>query len=141
MLHVAPLARARGSRTSPSATAAHFWLAAAGEKGMKEIGKRIFVAEEIPHFFGRGRSCPGRHFLPPPLLTGSKPPAPAPPRCCACSYIFQFDPELVVFLALLGIADHFVCFVDFLEARLRRFVARVDVRMVFAGHLPKGLLD
>jgi hypothetical protein len=43
--------------------------------------------------------------------------------------------ELVVLLPLLGIAEHFVGFVDFLEARFRGLVAWIDVGMELAGQL------
>src|SRR4029434_11231032 len=49
--------------------------------------------------------------------------------------------QLVVFLSLRGIAEHLVGLVDLLEARLRRLVARVHVRVMLARELPEGLLD
>src|SRR5206468_5380405 len=49
--------------------------------------------------------------------------------------------ELVVLLPLLGIAEHFVCFVNLLGPRLSGLVARIHIRMVLAGELPVCLLD
>src|SRR5262249_58936880 len=49
--------------------------------------------------------------------------------------------ELVVLLAFGGIAEHFIGFVDLLEARLGRLVARVDVGVMLPRQLPVGLLD
>src|SRR5262249_19717872 len=49
--------------------------------------------------------------------------------------------ELVVLLALRWIAEDFVRLVDLLEARLRRLVARVDVRVMPSRKLPVRLLD
>ena len=46
---------------------------------------------------------------------------------------------LVVDLALLGIAQNVVSFLDFLEAVLGGFVARIQVGMMFAGKLTIGL--
>ena len=44
--------------------------------------------------------------------------------------------ELIVFLALLGIGQHFVCLVALLEALLTCFVAGVQIRVVLLGKLP-----
>ena len=44
--------------------------------------------------------------------------------------------ELIVFLALLGIGQHFVCLVALLEALLTGFVAGVQIRVVLLGELP-----
>src|SRR5262249_18000663 len=49
--------------------------------------------------------------------------------------------ELVVLAALVGVAEHLVRLVDFLELRLGGLVARIDVRMVLARQLPVRLLD
>src|SRR5262249_28458166 len=49
--------------------------------------------------------------------------------------------QLVVLLALLGIAEDLVGFVQLLEARLRRRVAWIDVGVVLARELPVRLFD
>src|SRR6266540_2928290 len=49
--------------------------------------------------------------------------------------------EGVVLLPLVGVLEHVVGGLHFLEARLRLGVARVLVRMVLAGELPVRLLD
>ena len=49
--------------------------------------------------------------------------------------------ELVVLLALLGVAEHLVGLVDLLELRLGGLVAGVHVGMVLAGELAVRLLD
>ena len=41
----------------------------------------------------------------------------------------------------LGVAEYFVRFVDFLEARFGGLVAGIDVGMELAGQFAKGLLD
>jgi hypothetical protein len=49
--------------------------------------------------------------------------------------------QLVVLLPLLRIAEHLVGLVDFLELRLGRLVAGVDVGVVLARQLPVRALD
>ena len=49
--------------------------------------------------------------------------------------------QLVVFLPLVGIAEHFVGLVDLLEFRFGRLVAGIDVGMVLPRQLPERLLD
>ena len=50
-------------------------------------------------------------------------------------------PELVVLPPLVRVAEHLVRLVDFLEARLGRLVARIDVRVVLSRQLPVRLLE
>jgi hypothetical protein len=49
--------------------------------------------------------------------------------------------ELVILLALLRVREDLVGLVDLLEPLLRCFVARINVRMIFPGHLAESLLD
>ena len=51
------------------------------------------------------------------------------------------EPDLIVNLALLGIAQNFVGFGKRLELLFRRLVARVDVGMILAGQLAKCLAN
>ena len=49
--------------------------------------------------------------------------------------------ELVIARALVGIGEPFICFVDLLEALLRRFIVRMQVGVRFLGQLAVGFLD
>lgn len=51
------------------------------------------------------------------------------------------EAELVIARALLRIAEHFVGFVNFLEARLSLLVVRVKIRMAGLGRLAVSLFD
>ena len=53
----------------------------------------------------------------------------------------RFKTELVIHLPLFGVGEDVVRFLDLLEFFLRRFVARIKVRMIFPGKLPVGLAD
>ena len=63
------------------------------------------------------------------------------PAAAGALDLFPVGPQLVVRLALLGIAEHLVGLVDLLEACLRGRVTLVQVRVVGARELAKGLLD
>ena len=53
----------------------------------------------------------------------------------------SFKTKLIVHLPLLGVGEDVVRFLHLLEFFFRRFVARVQVRMIFSGKLPVGLPD
>ncbi len=55
--------------------------------------------------------------------------------------VVGIKPELIVNLALLGIAQDVVSFGDSLKLLLRTLVAGIDVRMVFARQFAKRLAD
>jgi hypothetical protein len=119
-------------------------LAAAGEKCVKKIGERIFVPEKIAHLVrGHGAiaalsaaTC-AEVRVPLTRVESGAAGSSGPLRLLVHLPIRS---QLVVLLALLRISDDLVGLVDFLEAAFRRFVPGIDVRMVFARHLPEGLL-
>ncbi len=149
MLDVTALAGPRAPRARAAAASPHLGLAAAREERMEKVGEGIFIAEQIPHFFGRhgavgalsaaGRSAATEHVSP---LTGieSRRTGTAPGALRLLVHL-PVRSQLVVFPALVGVADHLVGFVDFLEFRLGGLVAGIHVGMVFARELPEGLLD
>src|SRR5580704_16855425 len=53
----------------------------------------------------------------------------------------SFKSELIVHLPLLGVRQHVIGFLHLLEFFFRRFVARVQVRMIFAREFPVCLPD
>ncbi len=55
--------------------------------------------------------------------------------------VVGIEPELVVDLALLGIAEYIVGFREFFELLLSFFVVGIYVRMVFASKLAKSFTD
>src|SRR5262249_17326930 len=55
--------------------------------------------------------------------------------------VFPIRPELVVFLALFGIAQNLVGFLYFFEFFFGLLVVRVEVRMIFAGEFAVRLFD
>ncbi len=57
------------------------------------------------------------------------------------SALFPISAQVVVFLALLGVAQHLVGFVDLLEFFLGALFVLGDVGMVLAGEGAKGLAD
>src|SRR5215204_5316781 len=125
-----------GSCTGARTTASH---AAAAEERGEEIGEGVRVAEQLLHFFLRHRAEAA-------ASAGAANIEAAPERSAAWlrAGLFVHAPiraQLVVLLPLFGIAQHFVSFVDFLEACFGGLVARIDVRMELAGQLAKGLLD
>ena len=67
----------------------------------------------------------------------ASPPAPGRPGTAG----FPIGPQLVVLFALLGVAEHLVGLVDFLEFFLRPLFVLGHVGMVLAGQFAKGLAD
>ena len=120
----------RERRRRPAA-AAHLRLAAAREERMKEIGERILVAEQIAHLLRRHRAIAA---LAAPAAAAAEIRVPLgrdrirPPGTAAGALRLLVHlpvrAQLVVFLALVGIADDLVRFVDLLEPRFGRLVAR-----------------
>ena len=93
-----------------------------------------------------------RCLVPPGCRPPGKPPpkSPAPPRLAAAARvrlrrgridIVGIEPELVVNLSLLGIAENVVGLGKSLELLFRGLVARIDVRMILARKLAKRLAD
>ena len=133
------------ARSRAPATAAHLRLAAAGEKCVEEIGERIFVAEEVAHFFRRhgaiaALSAPSAAEVGVPLAGIESSGAGSAAAALRLLVHLPVRAELVVFLALLGVADDLVRLVDFLEAAFGGFVPGIDVGMILARHLSEGLL-
>ena len=62
-------------------------------------------------------------------------------RCRRGIDIVRVKAELIVDLALLGIAQNVVGFGEGFELLFRDFVARIDVRMIFARQPAVRLLD
>src|ERR1700681_2412086 len=118
----------RGPRPPATAAAARLVLGSgAAEERVAEVREWIGVAEQLAHFlFGHGAdpapwSAPEADVPGGILLTGR--------ALTAGAGLFVHPPvgaELVVFLALLRIAEHFVRFVDLLELRLGGLLVRVD---------------
>lgn len=63
------------------------------------------------------------------------------PPACLMSRAKNLVPELVVLLTLGRVAQDLIRLGDLFELRLGRFVIGIDVRMVFSGQAPVGLLD
>ena len=60
----------------------------------------------------------------------------------ACLLIFlKISAELVVFLAVFRVAEHLIRLADLLKFFFRGLIARVYIRMVFAGQFPVRFLD
>ena len=59
----------------------------------------------------------------------------------APAHLRSIHAELVIARALVGIGQHLICFVDLLEALLRRLIVRVQVGVRFLGQLAVGFLD
>src|SRR5689334_7826212 len=55
--------------------------------------------------------------------------------------VVRIEADLIVNLALLGIAEHFVGLRDRLELFFRRLIARINVGMVFTGKFAEGLTN
>src|SRR5207248_2250931 len=72
-----------------------------------------------------------------PATTGSSPVR----RRREVRAIFPVRSELIVLPAFLGVAEDFVCFLDFLELLFGLLVVGIQVRMVLAGKFPVRLLD
>jgi hypothetical protein len=148
MLDVTTLPGPRASRARAAAASPHLRLAAAREERMEKVGEGIFVAEQVAHFFGRhsavvtlsgaGRSAPTEHVSPLTRIESRR--TGTAPRALRLLVHLPVRSQLVVFPALVGVADHLVGFVDFLEFRLCGLVAGIHVGVVFARKLPEGLL-
>ncbi len=140
LFDVAPLARRpAASAASPRRPGAR--PLAAAEEGVEEIGERIGVSEHALHLFRRHRaeSAAARSSAAAAVFD-----VPARRRAGARPGLFVRAPvraELVVLLPLVGIAEHLVRLVDFLELRFGGLVTLIDVRMVLARELAERLLD
>ena len=55
--------------------------------------------------------------------------------------VLGVEAVLIVHLALLGIAQDVVGFLDVLESLLGGLIAGIQIRMIFARKLPVGLAD
>ena len=112
---------------------------------MEEIGEGILVAEQIAHLLGGHRAIAALSAAgaaaKTPLARIESTRRGAASRALRLLVHLPVRSELIVFLALLAIADDFVGFVDLLELRFGGFVAGVDVGMVLARQLAEGLLD
>src|SRR5262249_22275182 len=117
------------------------WLrrAAAAEELLEDAADAPLAAEvEIEIFDGRSAR---------PALPGVRPwsiPAAALALVCATKRFGRIPAcvaELVVLLALVGVGEHVVCFLHFLELLRRLRVVLVDVGMMLANELPVRLAD
>src|SRR6185369_17911200 len=102
---------------------------AAAEEGLEEIREGVLAPEHLVHLFLRHRAIAGRAAAAEVRVPRARL---ARIESLARAGLFVGTPvgaELVVFLALGGIAEHFVRLGEILEARLGRLVARVDVRV------------
>ena len=134
-----------------SSAAARFAAAgaSAAEERAEEIRERILVAEELVHLLFGHRPVPARaaHIdvpgaaLRPPESPNGEPPGPSLALLLRLLVHPPVRAELVVFLALVGIAEHLVRLVDLLELRLGGLVPRIHVGMKLAGELAERLLD
>src|SRR6266540_937267 len=144
LLHVAPgvgapagaTARARpGFLTGP----------AAAEERLKEIGERVRIAEHLAHLvFGhRAETAALRRAAAAEMDVPSRARLARIESRTRSSLLVHapVGTELVVLLALLGIAEHFVRFVELFEPGFGRLVARIDVGMVLPRQLAVRLLD
>ena len=55
--------------------------------------------------------------------------------------VLGIEAELIVHLALLGVAQNVVGFLDIFKALFRRFVARIQIGMILARQTPVRLAD
>src|SRR5688572_29502533 len=134
---LAHAATATNSGGSAGTTAAH----SAAEERREEIREGIGVAEQLLHLFLSHRAVAA---APSAAADVDVEAAAEWPRAGLRARLLvhaPVGPELVVLLALLGIAEHFVGFVDFLEAGFSGLVARIDVRVKLAGQFAERLLD
>src|SRR5262245_18129660 len=127
-------APAAGARLTSAKTAT-------AEERLEEIREGVLAPEHLVHLFLRHRAIAG-------LAAASEVRVPRARltriESLARAGLFVGTPvgaELVVLLALGGIAEHLVRLGQILEARLRSLVARIDVGVVLARQLPVRLLD
>src|SRR5205085_9621151 len=100
-------------------------------EGLKEIREGIALPEHLVHLFFAHRTEAGA--LAPAVVDVVA--ATRLPRIEALTGLLVLPPvrpELVVLLALGGIAEDFIRFVDLLEASLRRLVVLIDVGVMLA---------
>src|SRR5207253_5753934 len=102
----------------------------AAEEGVEEIGEGVGIAEHLAHFFlgHRTEAAAGRAAEVDVPATAGLSAEPLTSRRTALFVHAPVRPELVVLLALRGIAQHFIGLVDLFEARLGRLVSGIDVR-------------
>ena len=62
-------------------------------------------------------------------------------RARAGKSVLRIEADLIVHLPLLGIAQHVVRFLNVLETLLGRFVAGVQIGVIFTGEFPVRLAD
>lgn len=100
------------------------------------VSLRPMSAEEIrEEIFYPARSPKVKTAEVEPARPRSRPPACLRPRAK------DLVPELVVLLTLGPVAQDLIRLSDLLELCLGRFIVGVNVRMVFPGQAPIGLLD
>ena len=63
------------------------------------------------------------------------------PRPAGRHAVFRIEAVLIVHLLLLRIAQNIVGFLNLLEAILGRFIARIQIRMMFAREFAVGFAD
>src|SRR5262249_36205442 len=123
---------AAAARRAARLARAETGAATAAEKRLKEIGERTSVAQHLPPFLFGHRAVAAACRL---AAVADVPSALLTAETGTGRHVLVRTPvraELVVLLALVRIAEHFVRFVDFLELPLGGLVARIDVRVIFA---------
>src|SRR6185436_13138229 len=135
LLDVAAGAGAR-ARTALAASRSARARTSAAEEGLEEVGERVLAPEHLVHFFLRHRAVAAAAAATAEI---DVPAARALARIEALARGLLVLPpvraELVVLLALVGVAEDLVGLVDLLELRLGGLVARIDVRVMLAGQL------
>src|SRR5262249_12488840 len=142
LLDVATLARARRACAAAARARARLLLTHAAEEGLEEIRERVLAAEHLVDLVLRHRAIAALAAAEGHVPACTR--LPAEPGAALGAGLFVHPPvrtELVVLLALRGVAEHLVRFVDFLEARFGGLVARIDVGVMLARELAEGLLD
>jgi hypothetical protein len=146
MLDVASLLAARRPAARPAAFARP--ARAAAEERLEEIRERILIAEEILHLlFGHRPVAAGAATHvdgPGAALTRGVAERRTRPRLSLLLRLLVHPPvgaQLVVLFPLVGIAEHFVRFVDLLELPLGGLVPGIDVGMELPRQLAERLLD
>src|ERR687895_644892 len=119
---------------------------ATAEEGLEEVGERGLIAEEVAQVLVAGGAVLVAHA--PRARIGEAAPLERLGPCAGCLLgalpLLVLPParaELVVALALLGVAEHLVGLVELLEALLGLAIAGIDVGVVAARQLAEGRSD